>query len=167
MQKLKIAIFIVFLTISNSFSQDSNSNNETAFGLQIGYFSFSTGNSHNGAAEIRPSFHQKYSRTFTLVAEITFSREKNGNSYSSQNLFALGFKFKPKVNEGFYMKPGMGLFIAGGDNDRHIIPTLDFGFGHDFRISNKFDVFAEAEGYLVFPFGFAYSISAGSKFKFN
>lgn len=165
MQKLKIAIFIVFLTISNSYSQ-GNSINETAIGLQIGFFNFSSGDRHKGAAEIRPSFHHKYSRTFTLVADFAFCIEKNNDSYSTNNLLALGFKFTPRINEGFYLKPGVGFFLAGS-NKEGFIPTLNLGFGHDFRISKKFDVFAEAEGYLIFPYGFAYSISAGSKFKFN
>ena len=78
----------------------------------------------------------------------------------------LGFKFKPKQNEGFYLKPGVGLLFAESSDDRYI-PTLDFGIGHEFSISSKFDLFAEAEGYLVFPYGFAYSVSAGTKFKFK
>ena len=166
MPRLIITILIFFIAFSNSYSQYSDSENEMALGLQIGYFNFSTGDSHNGVAEIRPSYHQKFSRTFTLVAEFTFSRVKRSSGYLWQNLFAVGFKFKPKQNEGFYMKPGVGLLFAESSDNRYI-PTLDFGMGHDFRISRKIDVFAEAEGNLVFPYGFAYSVSAGTKFKFK
>lgn len=163
--KILTLIIIIFIPLM-SFSQNKDTEGVFAVGLQIGYFSFSTGDSHNGLLEIRPSFHHKLSKSSTLVAEITFTRENRSSGFVSQNIFAFAYKYKPKENEGFYLKPGIGLLFVDS-RDSRIVPTFNFGFGHDFRVSNKFDIIAEGNAYLVYPFGFAYSISTGLKFKFK
>jgi hypothetical protein len=117
MPRLIITILIFFIAFSNSYSQYSDPENYTSIGLQTGYFNFSTGDRHKGAPEIRPSFHLKYSKTFTLVLDFAFFIVKSSDSYSSLNKLELGFKFKPKQNEGFYIKPGVGFLLEKGNND--------------------------------------------------
>jgi len=165
-------MFVLLFTPLYLFSQSAEPDNYFSLNFQAGYlFPFSTISLANSQSfEVRPSIQYKFSKTLTLLFEYNICTQKfyykNSSSYTNKNLISFGVRIYPQSSEHYYIKPAFSLPANSHANDYQWIPGLNLGIGYDFKLSNEFDFFGEAETFSSFYAETTdFSISAGLKYK--
>lgn len=171
MKKL-IMMFVILFTPLYLFSQSTEPDNYISLNFQAGYlFPFSTtGLANSQSFEVRPSIHYKLSKTLTLLLEYNICTQrfyyKNSSSSTSKYLISFGLRIYPQSKEHYYIKPALSVPNNSGPHDINLMPGFNLGIGYDFKLSNEFDFFGEAETLSSFSAETTdFSISAGFKYK--
>ncbi len=88
------------------------------------------------------------------------------------NFYSLGagVKIYPKVTDfNGYLKTGIIIPYRKYSNTRksyYVVPMLDLGLGYDFWVSNKFNMYPEAEFYTIGSSKNEFSLSIGASYLF-
>jgi hypothetical protein len=171
MKKL-LMMFVILFTPLYLFSQSTEPDNYFSLNFQAGYlFPFSTtGLANSQSFEVRPSIQYKLSKTLTLLLEYNICTQrfyyKNSSSSTSKYLISFGLRIYPQSREHYYIKTALSVPNNIGPHDINLMPGFNLGLGYDFKLSNEFDFFGEAETLSSFSAETTdFSISAGFKYK--
>lgn len=169
-----LIILTIFLSPICLLGQSNNSENYLSVNFQVGYLvpqnTSMPDRAIKGGLEIRPSIYNKISRNVTTLIEFIYCEHKYKTAPDRgviiDRFINFGIRVYPRTNEQFYLKPSIGYSVENNDN-LNIFPNLNFGVGNDFRISNKIDLFGEAEIFFGFNYGstISFSFSSGIKYK--